>query len=81
MVLLLNDNYTPMEFVVQVLERVFEMDHEPAVRLMLEIHEKGTAMCGVYPYDVAQSKVTEVLDFAQTHQHPLQCVLERSTSV
>ena len=63
---LLNDNYTPMEFVVYVLEHVFEMEHEPAVRLMLEIHREGAAMCGVYPYDVAQTKVTEVLDFARS---------------
>ena len=63
-----------MEFVVYVLEHVFEMEHEPAVQLILEIHEKGAAMCGVYPRDVAQTKVTEVLGFARKHQ--LQCVLE-----
>ena len=79
-VLLLNDDHTPMEFVVHVLERVFEMDHETAIRLMLEIHNKGVATCGVYRCDVAQAKVTEVLDFARRHRHPLQCVLERSTS-
>ncbi len=72
---LLNDNYTPMEFVVYVLEHMFGMENEPARRLMLEIHEKGAAICGIYPFNAAQAKVTEVLDFARRHQHPLQCVL------
>ena len=79
-VLLLNDDHTPMEFVIHVLERVFEMDRERATRLMLAIHNKGVGTCGVYRYDVAQAKATEVLDFARRHRHPLQCVLERSTS-
>jgi ATP-dependent Clp protease adaptor protein ClpS len=57
------------------------MEHEPAVRLMLEIHRDGAAICGVYPYDVAQTKLTVVLDFAQKHQHPLRCVLEASASI
>jgi ATP-dependent Clp protease adapter protein ClpS len=77
---LLNDNYTPMEFVVHVLEHVFGKDHETATRIMLEIHNEGIGTCGVYPCDVAAAKVTEVLDFARQHQHPLQCVLERSSS-
>jgi ATP-dependent Clp protease adaptor protein ClpS len=77
---LVNDNYTPMEFVVGVLERIFDMEHEAAVRLMLEVHQSGAAVCGVYPQDVAQMKVTEVLDFAREHQHPLHCVLETSAS-
>ncbi len=78
---ILNDSYTPMEFVVHVLEHIFDMEHDPAVRLMLEIHHKGAASCGVYPYDIAQAKVTEVLEFARRHQHPLQCVLEPGASV
>jgi len=75
-VLLLNDDYTPMEFVVHVLERVFDKDRETATRIMLEIHNEGTGICGIYPYDAADAKVTEVLDLAHQHQHPLQCVLE-----
>jgi ATP-dependent Clp protease adapter protein ClpS len=74
-VLLLNDDYTPMEFVVHVLERVFDKDHEDAIRIMLEIHNSGSGTCGIYPHDVADAKVRVVLDFAREHQHPLQCVL------
>jgi ATP-dependent Clp protease adapter protein ClpS len=77
---LLNDDYTPMEFVVHVLERVFDMDRETAERIMLHIHDKGVGLCGTYPYDVADAKVTEVLNLAREHQHPLHCVLERSSS-
>jgi ATP-dependent Clp protease adapter protein ClpS len=77
---LLNDDYTPMEFVVHVLEREFDKDHETAARIMFEIHNEGIGTCGVYPYDVADAKVKEVLDFARQHQHPLQCVLERRSS-
>jgi ATP-dependent Clp protease adapter protein ClpS len=80
-VLLLNDDYTPMEFVVHVLERVFDKDHEAAVRIMFEIHNGGAGICGIYPYDAADAKVTEVLDLAHQHQHPLQCVLEQSASM
>jgi len=80
-VLLLRDYYTPMEFVVQVLERVFDKDRETATRIMLEIHNKGTGTCGIYPYGAADAKIREVLDFAREHQHPLQCVLERSSSI
>jgi ATP-dependent Clp protease adaptor protein ClpS len=65
-----------MEFVVHVLERMFDKDHETAVRTMLEIHNEGSGMCGIYPYDVADAKLKEVLNFAREHQHPLQCVLE-----
>jgi ATP-dependent Clp protease adapter protein ClpS len=79
-VLLLNDDYTPMAFVVHVLERIFEKDHETAERIMLEIHNNGIGMCGLYPYDVASTKVGEVLDLAREQQHPLQCVLEQSAS-
>jgi ATP-dependent Clp protease adapter protein ClpS len=74
-VLLLNDDYTPMEFVVHVLESVFDKDHKTAVQIMFEIHYAGSGACGIYPYDVADAKVKEVLDFARKHQHPLQCVL------
>lgn len=77
-VLLLNDDYTPMEFVVHVLERVFDRDHETAERTMPETHNEGVGICGIYPYDAAHAKVTGVLDLAHKHQHPLQCVLERT---
>jgi ATP-dependent Clp protease adapter protein ClpS len=76
---LLNDDYTPMEFVVHVLERTFGKDRETATRIMLEIHNEGVGTCGIYPYDIADAKVAEVLDFASQHQHPLQCVLEPSS--
>jgi len=79
-VLLVNDDYTPMAFVVDVLERVFEKDHETAVRIMFQTHDHGTGMCGLYPYEVASSKVSEVLDLAREQQHPLQCILEPSAS-
>jgi ATP-dependent Clp protease adapter protein ClpS len=78
---LLNDDYTPMEFVVHVLERVFGKDRETATQIMLKIHSEGVGTCGIYPCDVADAKVTDVLDLAREHQHPLQCVLERSSSV
>lgn len=77
---LLNDDYTPMEFVVHVLERLFGKDFETATRIMLEIHHEGVGTCGVYPYDVADAKVTEVLNFARQQGQPLQCVLEPSSS-
>jgi ATP-dependent Clp protease adapter protein ClpS len=77
---LLNDDYTPMEFVVHVLERVFDVDQDDATRIMLHIHREGVGTCGPYPYDAADAKVTEVLDLARKHQHPLHCVLERSSS-
>ncbi|HNQ05547.1 MAG TPA: ATP-dependent Clp protease adapter ClpS [Thiobacillaceae bacterium] len=75
-VLLLNDDYTPMEFVVQVLERFFFMDREQATRVMLKVHNEGVGVAGVFPRDVAESKVHQVMSFARDHQHPLQCVLE-----
>jgi ATP-dependent Clp protease adapter protein ClpS len=77
---LLNDDYTPMEFVVDVLQRLFGKDFETATRIMLEIHHEGVGTCGVYPSDVADAKVSEVLDFAHQHGQPLQCVLEPSSS-
>jgi ATP-dependent Clp protease adaptor protein ClpS len=76
-VLILNDDYTPMEFVVHVLERFFNKDHEAANRIMLHVHHHGIGECGVYTYEVAETKVTQVMDFARKHQHPLQCVMEK----
>ncbi|MFQ5985562.1 MAG: ATP-dependent Clp protease adapter ClpS [Alphaproteobacteria bacterium] len=76
-VLLLNDDYTPMEFVVHVLERFFRKPHEEAVQIMLHVHHRGVGVCGVYPYDVAETKVAKVIDFSRRHQHPLQCTMEK----
>jgi len=76
-VLLLNDDYTPMEFVVYVLERFFNMDHARAVDLMLTVHNRGVAVVGVYPFEVAETKVTQVMDCARSNQHPLQCTMEK----
>jgi ATP-dependent Clp protease adaptor protein ClpS len=76
-VLLLNDDYTPMEFVVHVLERFFNKDRETATRIMLHVHQHGIGECGVFTYEVAETKVTQVMDFARKHQHPLQCVMEK----
>jgi len=78
-VIMLNDDYTPMEFVVMVLERVFNRSHDEAVQIMLHVHQKGVGICGVYTYEVAETKVTQVMDMAQRqeHQHPLQCTLEK----
>jgi ATP-dependent Clp protease adaptor protein ClpS len=76
-VLLLNDDYTPMEFVVHVLERFFNKDHEAAHRIMMHVHQHGIGECGIYTYEVAETKVTQVMDFARKHQHPLQCVMEK----
>jgi ATP-dependent Clp protease adaptor protein ClpS len=75
-VMLLNDDRTPMEFVVHVLERFFELDRRSAMRLMLRVHNEGIGACGSYPRAEADRKVAEVLAFAREHQHPLQCVLE-----
>lgn len=76
-VLLLNDDYTPMEFVVMVLKRFFGMDLEAATRVMLHVHQKGVGVCGVFPYEVAETKVNQVMDYAKQQQHPLQCTLEK----
>jgi ATP-dependent Clp protease adaptor protein ClpS len=76
-VLLLNDDYTPMEFVVLVLQDVFNKSREDATRIMLHVHTKGVGECGVYPYEVAETKVTRVMDTARKNQHPLQCVMEK----
>ncbi|WP_379545561.1 ATP-dependent Clp protease adapter ClpS [Qipengyuania sp. DSG2-2] len=77
-VLLLNDDYTPMEFVVIVLKRFFRMDIDEATQVMLHVHQKGVGVCGVYPYEVAETKVNQVMDFAKQNQHPLQCTLEKA---
>ena len=76
-VLLLNDDYTPMEFVVLVLQDVFNKTREDAMQIMLHVHQKGVGECGVYPYEVAETKVTRVMDTARKNQHPLQCVMEK----
>ena len=76
-VLILNDDYTPMEFVVHILERFFNKGREEAVQIMLHVHHHGIGECGVYTYEVAETKVTQVMDFARKHQHPLQCVMEK----
>ncbi len=76
-VLLLNDDYTPMEFVVHVLERFFNKDRDAATQIMLHVHHHGIGECGTYTYEVAETKVTQVMDFARKHQHPLQCVMEK----
>lgn len=77
-VLLLNDDYTPMEFVVQVLEKIFGMDRKTATRVMLEVHTKGKGICGVYTYEIAETKVAQVTSLAQQHQHPLLCTMEEN---
>lgn len=77
-VLLMNDDYTPMEFVVQILETFFAMDREKATQIMLHVHTKGQAVCGVYTRDVAETKVTLVNDYSRNHQHPLLCAMEEA---
>ena len=76
-VLLLNDDYTPMEFVVEILKTVFHKEHAEATRIMLHVHQKGVGICGVYTYEVAETKVAQVMDFSRQHQHPLQCTMEK----
>ena len=75
-VLLLNDDYTPMEFVVVVLQKFFALSREKATQIMLKVHREGIGVCGVYPMDVAATKVQQVAGYARKHQHPLQCVME-----
>ena len=77
-VLLLNDDYTPMEFVVLVLQKFFAMTRERATQVMLKVHREGMGVCGVYPHDVASTKVQQVTAYAHKHQHPLQCVMEET---
>ena len=76
-VLMLNDDYTPMEFVVVVLERFFGMNHAQAFEVMLTVHQKGLAVVGVFSHEIAETKVMQVMDFARLHQHPLQCTMEK----
>jgi ATP-dependent Clp protease adaptor protein ClpS len=76
-VLMLNDDYTPMEFVVHVLERFFQKSRDQATQIMLHVHRRGVGVCGVYTYEVAETKVTQVMDLAQQNQHPLQCTIEK----
>jgi len=77
-VLLLNDDYTPMEFVVLVLQKFFGMTRERATQVMLKVHREGMGICGVYPRDVALTKVQQVAGYSRKHQHPLQCVMEET---
>ena len=77
-VVLLNDDYTPMDFVVAVLQTIFTMNREQATQIMLKVHREGMGVCGVFPRDVAATKVEQVVSFAKQHQHPLQCVMERT---
>ncbi len=79
-VLMLNDDYTPMEFVIHVLERFFGMGHEQATQVMLHVHQRGVGVCGVFTYEIAETKVTQVMDLARQHQHPLQCTIEKDGS-
>ncbi len=76
-VLMLNDDYTPMEFVVYVLEQYFSKNREEATQIMLHVHRRGVGICGVYTYDIAETKVNQVMDLARKEQHPLQCTLEK----
>jgi len=76
-VLLLNDDFTPMEFVVHVLERFFGLNHAQSFELMLTVHKKGVAVVGVFAYEIAETKVGQVMDFARRNQHPLQCTMEK----
>lgn len=76
-VLMLNDDYTPMEFVVHVLERFFNRTQQDATQIMLHVHQRGVGVCGVYTYEVAETKVAQTMDLARQHQHPLQCTIEK----
>ena len=76
-VLLLNDDYTPMEFVVAVLRKYFSKGPEEATQIMLHVHQHGVGECGIFTYEVAETKVTQVMDYARKHQHPLQCIMEK----
>jgi len=79
-VLMLNDDYTPMEFVVEVLERFFFKGQDEAMQIMLHVHQRGVGVCGVYTYEIAETKVTQVMDLARQSQHPLQCTIEKDSS-
>lgn len=77
-VILINDDYTPMEFVVEVLQKIFSLDRSTATRIMLEVHTKGKGVCGVYTFEIAETKVAQVTGLAQQHQHPLLCTMEET---
>ncbi len=77
-VVLLNDDFTPMEFVVDILETIFGMERTRATQVMLEVHTKGKGICGVYNFEIAETKVAQVMGIAQQHQHPLLCEMEDS---
>ncbi len=77
-VVLLNDDYTTMDFVVEVLQRIFGLDFERATQIMLKVHQEGSAVCGIYPKDLAETKVQQVVAFARQHEHPLRCVTEEN---
>lgn len=77
-VVLLNDDYTPMEFVVDVLQNIFGMDRQKATRIMLEVHTRGKGVCGIYTYEIAETKVSQVNSYSRQHQHPLLCTMEES---
>ena len=77
-VVLLNDDFTTMEFVIEVLQTIFCMNRERATQIMLKVHQEGSAVCGIYPKDIAETKVQQVLAFAKQHEHPLRCVLEEN---
>ena len=77
-VVLLNDDYTPMDFVVQILQKIFSMDQSNATRIMLEVHTRGKGVCGVFTYEIAETKVAQVTGLAQQHQHPLLCTMEET---
>lgn len=77
-ILLLNDDFTPMEFVIEVLKKFFSMNHEQATQIMLKVHTEGVGVCGIYPSDIANTKVKQVIDFARINQHPLRCVMEEN---
>jgi ATP-dependent Clp protease adaptor protein ClpS len=76
-VLILNDDYTPMEFVVHILEKIFNKNREDAVQIMLHVHRHGVGVCGVFTFEVAETKVAQVIEFSRRHQHPLQCTMEK----
>ena len=76
-VLMLNDDYTPMEFVIHVLEQFFSKNQDEATQIMLHVHQKGVGVCGVFTYEVAETKVNQTMDMARQHQHPLQCTIEK----
>ena len=76
-VMLLNDDYTPMEFVIAVLEKFFHKNHADATKIMLNVHNQGTGICGIFPYEVAETKVSVVTEYSREHEHPLQCTMEK----